>query len=216
MIYLKQVIHYAPTNSVEATWVERTITAQAEVPEVPATEDTPAVPAYTPPDVVTDVQIKCHSYADVQMQMFRDDAATLGTSLADHEPLIAAVEAAIIPYVAPRKTQLQVETEIKAERDRRKDGGTLVSDKWFHSDRDSRIQQLGLVIMGAAVPSVQWKTMDGTFVTMSQAIAGGIFQATATLDMTLFANAETHIEAAKLLDDPTDYDFSKGWPEHFA
>ena len=105
MIVLKEVIHDLKSNSVEATWVERTFTPQAEVPEVPAVLDaegnitTPAVPAHTPPDVVVDVQVKCHSYADVQMQMLRDDAAAMGTPLTDYEALIAEVIAGIVPYV---------------------------------------------------------------------------------------------------------------------
>ena len=105
---------------------------------------------------------------------------------------------------------------IKAERDRRKAGGVLVSGKWFHSDVDSRIQQLGLVMMGASVPSVQWKTMDGSFVTMSQAIANGIFQAAAALDMSLFAVAEAHRLAMEASADPGGYDFSANWPTHYA
>lgn len=75
MIALKEVIHYTDTNSVEATWVD-----------------------------AEGMQIKCHSYADVQMQMFRDDAAELGTSLSDYEDLIATVEAGIVPYVPPPVT----------------------------------------------------------------------------------------------------------------
>ena len=65
---LKQVTHYPDTNSVEATWVDE-----------------------------NDVVIKCHSYADVQMQMFRDDAAELGGDIAEYEDLIALVESNIKP-----------------------------------------------------------------------------------------------------------------------
>ena len=106
--------------------------------------------------------------------------------------------------------------QIKAERDRRKSGGVLVSGKWYHSDVDSRIQQLGLVMMGASVPSVQWKTMDGSFVTMSQTIANGIFQGAANLDMTLFSVAEAHRLAMEASADPAAYDFSAGWPAQFV
>jgi len=67
MIILKQVIHYTDTNSVEATW----------------TQD--------------DVVIKCHSYADVQMQMLRDDAKELGTPLDEYKVLITFVIANIKP-----------------------------------------------------------------------------------------------------------------------
>ena len=65
---LKQVIHYPDTNSVEATWVDE-----------------------------NDVVIKCHSYADVQMQMFRDDVAEFGGDITEHEELIALVESNIKP-----------------------------------------------------------------------------------------------------------------------
>ena len=105
---------------------------------------------------------------------------------------------------------------IKAERDRRKAGGVLVSGKWFHSDVDSRIQQIGLVLMGAGIPAVQWKTMDSTFITMSQALAGGIFQAVAALDMTLFSVAESHRIAMEASADPNQYDYSANWPAHYV
>ena len=65
---LKQVIHYADTNSVEATWVD----SEGNV-------------------------VKCHSYADVQMQMFRDDVFEFGGDVAEYEELIALVESNIKP-----------------------------------------------------------------------------------------------------------------------
>ena len=65
---LKQVIHYPDTNSVEATWVDS-----------------------------EGVVIKCHSYADVQMQMFREDVAEFGGDVAEYEDLITLVESNIKP-----------------------------------------------------------------------------------------------------------------------
>lgn len=65
MISLKEVKHYPDTNSVEATWVD---------------ED--------------DKPVRCHSYADVQMDMLRDD---LGSDAATYADLIATVEAGIVP-----------------------------------------------------------------------------------------------------------------------
>jgi len=65
---LKQVLHYPDTNSVEATWVDS-----------------------------EGVVIKCHSYADVQMDMFRDDIAEFGGDITEHEELIALVESNIKP-----------------------------------------------------------------------------------------------------------------------
>lgn len=104
---------------------------------------------------------------------------------------------------------------IKAERDRRKAGGVKVGDKWFHSDDPSRIQQLGLVMMGANVPAVDWKTMDGSFVTMTQALAGQIFQAVAGADRAIFAKAEAHRVAMEASDNPAKYDILTGWPQTY-
>lgn len=68
MSFLKQVIKYDNANAIEATWVDE-----------------------------SDAVIRCHSYADVQMQMFRDDVAQYGGNIEDYEALISEVEAAIVP-----------------------------------------------------------------------------------------------------------------------
>jgi len=106
---------------------------------------------------------------------------------------------------------------IKRERDRRKYLGVKVGAHWFHSDDASRIQQLALVIMGANIPpGLQWKTLTFTplpvFVTMTQALAQGIFQATAASDAAIFAAAEAHRLAMEASAEPQDYDLSTGWP----
>ena len=125
--------------------------------------------------------------------------------------------------------------QIKAERDRRKAGGVLVNvagvDKWFHTDADSRIQQLGLkdkardmltaggivadniVVLGQ---SVQWKTMDGSFVPLTVQLVFDIFSAVGDLEAQLFANAEAHRAAMEASGDPGSYDFSGGWPLMFG
>lgn len=72
MITLKEVIHDAKTNSVEATWVD-----------------------------AEGIQVKCHNYADVQMDMFRADVLALGGNIAKYKAMIAAVKAAIVPNAAP-------------------------------------------------------------------------------------------------------------------
>ena len=77
MNVLKEVIHDTKTNSVEATWVD-----------------------------AEGVQVKCHSYADVQMGMFRADVLALGGNIAEHEAMIAAVEAAIVPPSPPTVDQI--------------------------------------------------------------------------------------------------------------
>jgi len=106
---------------------------------------------------------------------------------------------------------------IKAERDRRKAGGVKVGAKWFHSDDGSRIQQMGLVMMGASIPAnLQWKTMDGSFITMTQALASQVFQAVAASDQAIFTAAETHRVAMEASADPASYDYSGGWPKIYG
>jgi len=107
---------------------------------------------------------------------------------------------------------------IKAERDRRKlEGGYKVAvsgvDKWFHSDTFSRTQQIGLVMFGAGIPAgLQWKTMDGSFVTMTQSLAAQVFAAAGAQDVATFAAAEAHKTAMEESEDPAGYNFSGGWP----
>ena len=106
---------------------------------------------------------------------------------------------------------------IKAERDRRSEyGGYKVGDKWFHSDQKSRSQQLGLVLLGVSIPAnLQWKTMDGSFVTMTQTLAQQVLAVGAASDQTIFATAETHKAAMEASADPGSYDFSGGWPDKY-
>lgn len=131
------------------------------------------------------------------------------------------VEAIPRPTVKPEMTPEQAKAAawsgIKAERDRRKAGGVKVGAKWFHSDDGSRIQQMGLVMMGAGIPAnLQWKTMDGSFITMTQALATSVFGAVAASDQTVFAAAETHRVAMEASADPASYDYSGGWPKIYG
>lgn len=117
-------------------------------------------------------------------------------------------------------TKAEMWGKIKAERSRRMDGGFKVEIepgvfKWYNSDSVSRTQHLGLLLAGAAIPPIEWKTMDGTFVPMSQAVITKVFQAALLLDAALFARAEQHKAAMEASADPANYDFSTGWPENF-
>lgn len=111
--------------------------------------------------------------------------------------------------------------EIKAHRDRLSDeGGYSVTvggvTKWFHSNLKSQTQQICLVLAGANVPPVPWKTMDGTFVTMSPQWAAAIYQAAMAKEAAIFAVAEAHRAAMEALPNPEAYDFSGGWPQAFG
>ena len=106
---------------------------------------------------------------------------------------------------------------IKTERDRRtQQGGYQVDGKWFHSDTFSRTQQLALVMMGASIPAgLQWKTMDGSFVTMTQTLASQVFTAAAASDAALFARAE-QIKAT-MESDPVNFILSaQPWPSVYG
>lgn len=121
------------------------------------------------------------------------------------------------PAASADQIKAQVWQAIKSERDRRKAGGVKVGAKWFHSDDGSRIQQMGLVMMGASIPAnLQWKTMDGTFITMTQTLASQVFQAVAASDQAIFSVAEAHRVALQASADPAAYDYLTGWPAIFG
>lgn len=118
----------------------------------------------------------------------------------------------------PKLTAADIWEKIKAERDRRTEqGGYQVAGKWFHSDQKSSSQQLGLVLLGANIPAnLQWKTMDGSFVTMTQQLAGQMLAAAAASYQAIFAAAEAHRVAMEASADPASYDYSGGWPKIYG
>lgn len=102
---------------------------------------------------------------------------------------------------------------IKAAREVRRQSGVLASGHWFHSNDTSRIQQIGLVMMGAGIPpGLLWRTMDNGEVPMTQALAGAIFQAVAASDAAHFDAAKVHRAAMELAPDPDAHDITTGWP----
>lgn len=116
-------------------------------------------------------------------------------------------------------TKDRVWQQIKEKRSAVQEGGVQLASngKWFHSDQPSRIQQIGLVMMGASMPSgIMWKTMDDTFVEMTPAIAMEIFNTIAAHDLQAFAVAEQHKAAMMASASPETYDFSSNWPATFS
>jgi hypothetical protein len=130
----------------------------------------------------------------------------------------------------PVITAFDMWERIKAERTLRKTGGVVVNiggvDRWFHTDSDSRVQQLGLkdtardlladggimtdslIINGKLV---NWKTMDGSFVLITAKVAFDIVAAVCTLDAVQHLAAEVHKIAMEASSDPASYDYSTGW-----
>jgi hypothetical protein len=127
----------------------------------------------------------------------------------------------IYSKIHPSLTFLRIKCEksnaIKSARDRRSiQGGYMVGEKWFHSDPKSRSQQYGLVLLGTNIPeNLQWKTMDGSFVTMNQQLAQQIISAARVSDQAIFSAAELHKFAMQTSADPASYDFSTGWPKAY-
>jgi len=119
---------------------------------------------------------------------------------------------------------------IKAERDRRMNGGIKVGFHFFHSDTGSRIQHLGLkdevrdmLAEGKTLSDfviidgehVVWKTMSGEFVPLTGQYVLDIVAGGKILDKQLFKCAEVHRATMMASSDPGIYDFSTGWPEAF-
>lgn len=107
---------------------------------------------------------------------------------------------------------------IKDYRQQRQHAGVQVGEKWFNSDADTRIQQLGLFAMGQSMPLgiPDWKTLDNSFVPMTPNLAAQIFMATAHSDIAIFAVAEQHKAAMEISADPLAYDYKSGWPKTFG
>lgn len=163
-----------------------------------------------------DVVVKCRAYGNAQMQELRAD---LGADAAEHEALIAEIEATYVPpEPAPLADRQAAAWErIKVERDKQKCSGVKVGEQWFHSDNSSRIQQLALVMMGNSLPvGLLWKTLTlqslPVFVEMTPTLAQSIFQATVASDAVIFDTAEKHRVKMEASTTPEDYDFSNGWP----
>lgn len=94
---------------------------------------------------------------------------------------------------------------------RQREGGYPVLGNWYHSDYDSKLQQIGLVIMGANIPlGLMWKTLNKTLVPMTPILANAIFQTAAQYELQLFEVAEQ--KRAQLTDDLTNFDPTTNWP----
>lgn len=157
--------------------------------------------------------------------LFTQEAGAVLVSQRDTPALWDAMLASTTPepyaVVSVESRQEAMWGRIKAHRDHLSDhGGYPVmvgsTKKWFHSDPKSKTQQIGLVLLGASVPPIPWKTMDGTFVPMTQAIALGILQSGMQQDSAIFAAAEIHKSQMLAMAEPESYDFRSGWPEMYG
>lgn len=145
------------------------------------------------------------------------DPSVYENIVVDSGPQLPAKE--IIDAAAIDVARTEMWRRIQASRDARAAGGVKVGDNWFHSNDTSRIQQIALVMFGVNMPpGIMWKTMQGTFVPMTPALASAIFQSIAGQDQAIFGKAEYHRQMmiATQPDNPYAYDFSVGWPQTYA
>ncbi len=132
-------------------------------------------------------------------------------------------------------TKERIWDKIKELRDSKKNHGihaAIDGDvRWFHSDPDSRIQQLGLkdqardvLMAGGTMTTVMkklgqdiwWKSLSpGDRVPMTCQLAFDLVEAIGNLDAMLFHVAEVHHAAMELSEHPESYDYTVGWPEQF-
>jgi len=130
--------------------------------------------------------------------------------------------------------------KIKAERDLRGNGGGKVEIatgvfKWFHSDSKSITQHLAnvrkadihiasggspggilTVSVDGIIKSIDWKTMDSTWVPLTARIAQDVVVAIESMVAKCYGVAEYHNTMMRASVDPANYDYSTGWPEHFV
>lgn len=172
--------------------------------------------------LLTNPTIRAATYIDVITIHYPNVKCNAIGDGSDYDMLIAQPDGAAIPSKAELDThriyytRVNVWNAIKAERDARQGNGVLVGTHWLHSDTNSRIQQLGLVIFGASLPPIQWKCLGGEYVTMTPTFAQQIFQASAASDIAIFTAAETHKAYMMASANPLLYDFSNGWPATYT
>ena len=184
---IKSVIHDLPTNSVEATWVE-----------VITPESTDAEGNVTP---AVEMQVRCHSYAAVQMGMLEAD---LGTDLPAYADLIADVRAAIVPPTAQdiaaefaaAKTAKNIQINqwrATANQTTFPHAGKLIAcDALSRSDIDAVANSVSLTgAFPAGFPGA-WKAVDNSYIMLPNVDAFKAMHASMTLQGTInFGRSQT-------------------------
>ncbi|WP_194207257.1 DUF4376 domain-containing protein [Superficieibacter sp. 1612_C1] len=120
----------------------------------------------------------------------------------------------LLALVEIKKSKIQ---QIKTHRNEVTADYIIIDGNHFHSDANSRIQQLSLTRMGQAkqIPEgLMWQTKNNGLIALTNDIAAQFESVTMDHDMRLFANAQQHIAAVEALEDiqaVMEYDYSTGW-----
>lgn len=90
-------------------------------------------------------------------------------------------------------------------------------DKWFHSDQAAinNYQVIGLSIVMKTFKPEKWKTMDGSWVEMTEELFGDVMSAMNEHGVYNFKIAELHYENVKKSDEPLNYDYKTGWKPNY-
>lgn len=96
--------------------------------------------------------------------------------------------------------------EIQEQREKLRTTSVPVGDNLFHADDSSRIQYIGMKLLGSDFPiGIMWKTKTGAFVEMTLELVNNIIFAISINDTAVFAAAEQKKAEMLSLDDPSTY-----------
>lgn len=87
--------------------------------------------------------------------------------------------------------------------------------KWFHNTDEARQQYTFMRTLPQLPPDLQWKTMDGGFVSLARPLLDELSLKLLADEQQDFANAERHRVLMEQSDDPEHYDYSGGWTENY-
>lgn len=148
---IKSVIHYPDTNSVEATWVDN-----------------------------ADVQVRCHSYADVQMDLLEADlgadlpawASLIATvRAAIHQPTPAEIAAAMVLTKTAKNMQINEWRGQANQTSFTHAGKQIACDPLSRSDIDAVASSIALTgTFPASFPGA-WKAMDNSYIVLANVAA---------------------------------------------
>jgi len=130
------------------------------------------------------------------------------------------------------ETRSQLWEQIKEIRtDKSLNGGVYYGTKWFNTDLVSRSQYLRLknkadmLVIASAAPEtvlqangadILWKTMDGSFVTVTIDLIINLMDALDDREAAIFTQSEILKAAVDVSTNPISVDIQAGWPSSFG
>lgn len=137
-----------------------------------------------------------------------------GTSVYDAETDSIIVDDELVAAKKERG-QAQAWERIKELRQEKMTGGVYVPsvDKHLHTDETSSIQyaQIGTAISLGMFQPLNWKTIEGDFIEMTEAVFRELQAVMIQKTQANYARAEYHKYMMMQSDNPLDYDYSTGW-----